>query len=165
MRGMQNSPTQLLEVGEEAPSFSLPDQNGKVTTLEEFRGIKNVVLVFYPRDHTPGCTQQLCNIRDDFELFTAEDVVVLGVNPQDARAHRGFTDRHGFPFRLLADRDKRVVSAYGCRGILATKRTVYGIDKDGVIVFARRGAPSSDEILRAFRSSAAAEDAGSPASG
>ncbi|MCP4594398.1 MAG: peroxiredoxin [bacterium] len=151
MERERNSSSRLLNVGEQAPSFSLPDQNQNVITLDDFQGSKNVVLVFYPRDNTPGCTKQLCGIRDEFELFTKHDTVVFGINPQDAAAHRRFVDRHGLPMRLLVDRDREVVSAYGCRGTLATKRTVYGIDKKGMIVFARRGAPSSEDILRAFR--------------
>jgi len=151
MERKRNSSSHLLKVGEKAPGFSLWDQNQSVTTLDEFRGRKNVVLVFYPRDNTPGCTKQLCGIRDAFDVFTNDDVVVLGINPQDSASHKRFVNRHGFPFRLLVDRDKNVVSAYGCRGTLATKRTVYGIDKEGTIVFARRGMPSSEEILRAFK--------------
>ena len=150
MERKRNSSSHLLNVGEKAPSFSLPDQDQNVTALDDFRGSKNVVLVFYPRDNTPGCTKQLCGIRDEFEVFTDNDVVVLGINPQESASHHRFVKRHSFPFRLLADRDKKVVSAYGCRGTLATKRTVYGIDKQGAIVFARRGTPRSEEILRAF---------------
>ncbi|MBN2562677.1 MAG: peroxiredoxin [Phycisphaerae bacterium] len=141
----------MLDVGEKAPGFSLPDQNQDVTTLDEFRGRKNVVLVFYPRDNTPGCTKQLCGIRDEFDSFTGNDIVVLGINPQDSSSHRGFVNRHGLPFRLLVDRDRKVVSEYGCRGMLVTKRTVYGIDKEGVIVFARRGMPSNEEVLETFK--------------
>ncbi len=150
MESNRNSPSSLLKMGDKAPDFSLPDQDHKVTTLAEFRGSKNVVLVFYPRDNTPGCTKQLCNMRDEFNLFTHKDTVVLGINPQDAASHQKFANRHGFPFRLLVDRDKKVVSAYRCKGMLATKRTVYGIDKEGTIVFASRGMPDSEEILRTF---------------
>ena len=81
----------------------------------------------------------------------AGDTVVFGINPQDSASHRKFIDRYNFPFPLLVDREKRVVSAYGCRGALMGKRTVYGINKEGIIVFARRGMPSNKEILAAFR--------------
>ena len=77
MEPQQNSPSRLLNVGEKAPSFSLPDQSQNVTTLDEFRGKKNVVLVFYPRDNTPGCTKQLCAYAMSFDLFTNHDIVVL----------------------------------------------------------------------------------------
>ena len=150
MDGGRDNASRMLRVGESAPGFSLPDQNGNVVTLADFQGEQNVVLVFYPRDNTPGCTKQLCGIRDDIGLFADKGTVVLGINPQASASHRRFVDRHGFPYSLLTDRDKKVVSAYGCRGMLMTKRTVYGIDKEGVIVFARRGMPSSKDVLDAF---------------
>ena len=151
MSAARTQSARLLRVGDQAPGFSLPDHDGQTVTLQEFRGRNNVVLVFYPRDNTPGCTKQLCAIRDEFDLFANDDAAVLGISPQDAASHRRFVDRHGFPFRLLVNRDRTVVSAYGCRGTLATKRTVYGIDKEGTIVFARRGMPTSEDILKAFK--------------
>ena len=141
----------MLGVGEKAPGFSLMDQDGRPVNLDEHRGKKNVVLIFYPGDRTPGCTKQLCAVRDQFELFTDADTVVFGVNAQGAESHRRFVDKYNFPFPLLVDREKEVVSAYGCRGTLMTKRTVYGINKEGIIVFARRGMPSNEEILQAFK--------------
>ena len=147
----RNSPARLREVGEQAPDFTLPDQDSNMVTLEEFRGKQNVVLVFYPGDSTPGCTKQLCAIRDDFDVFTARNTVVLGINSQGPASHRKFINRHRFPFRLLVDHAKEVVSAYGCKGAMTTKRTVYGIDQAGIIVFARRGRPSNEEILQAFQ--------------
>lgn len=142
--------SQMLTVGAKAPAFSLADQNGQAVTLDEHRGKRNVVLIFYPGDKTPGCTKQLCAVRDQFDLFTRNDTAVFGVNPQGAESHQRFAQKHGFPFPLLVDRDKKVASAYGCKGMLATRRTVYGIDKEGIIVFARRGMPSNEEILEAF---------------
>ena len=147
----QRKPSQMLTVGEKAPAFSLLDQSGNPVTLDEHRGKRNVVLIFYPANKTPGCTKQLCAVRDQFELFTNNNTVVFGVNPQGAESHQRFTDKHNFPFPLLVDREKEVVSAYGCKGALATKRTVYGIDKEGIIVFARRGMPSNEEVLEAFK--------------
>lgn len=141
---------QLRPVGDTAPDFTLKDHTGKTVELAAFRGKKNVVLVFYPRDETPGCTKQLCTIRDDFSQFTDADSVVFGINPQGADAHSQFVEKFNFPFPLLADPEKEVVAAYGCKGLLMTQRTVYGIDKEGKIVFAQRGAPDSDEILKAF---------------
>ena len=75
-------------IGEAAPAFSLMDQDHRMTTLEEFRGKKNVVLVFYPRDNTPGCTRQLCSIRDDSDRFDEKDTVVFGINPQGSASHQ-----------------------------------------------------------------------------
>jgi peroxiredoxin Q/BCP len=153
---MEEEPIQsphLLNVGDKAPCFSLRDQSGKAVSLEDFRKEKNVVLVFYPRDNAPACTRQLCAIRDQFDLFADSETVVLGINPQGPGSHSKFIDKHGFPFPLLADPEKKVVSAYGCRGTLMTKRTVYGINKEGIIVLARRGMPSSEEILEAVKKS------------
>ena len=151
MEQRQRKPSQMLTVGDKAPAFSLPDQSGKVVTLEGHRGKRNVVLVFYPGDKTPGCTRQLCIVRDQFDLFSRNDTAVFGVNPQGAESHQRFAQKHSFPFPLLVDRDKEVLSAYGCKGILVTKRTVYGIDKEGTIVFASRGMPANEEVLDAFK--------------
>ena len=151
MEEQRSAPSHLLSVGEEAPAFSLMDQAGNLVTSGEFRGKKNVVLVFYPGDNTPGCMKQLCAIRDQFELFTADDTVVFGVNPQDAESHKRFINKHNFPFPLLVDREKRVISAYACKGLLMTKRTVYAINKDGIIVFAKRGTPSNEDVLKALK--------------
>ncbi|MBN1867814.1 redoxin domain-containing protein [Candidatus Sumerlaeota bacterium] len=141
---------ELLPVGADAPDVTLSDENGNPVRIGAFRGDKNVVLVFYPGDRTPGCTKQLCAIRDDFARFEARDTVVFGVNPQSAESHRDFIEKRNFPFPLLVDGDKRAVHAYGCEGILATIRTVYAIDKEGKIVFAQRGMPSTAEILEAL---------------
>ena len=147
----QRQPSQMLTVGDKAPAFSLLDESGNAVSLDEHRGKRNVVLIFYPGDQTPGCTRQLCAVRDQFELFTNSDTAIFGVSPQGVESHQKFAKQHDFPFALLVDRDKRVASAYGCKGVLATKRTVYGIDKEGVIVFARRGMPSNEEVLEAFK--------------
>lgn len=140
-----------VQVGTEAPLFTLKDQDGTTVTLKEFRGKKNVVLVFYPGDQTPGCTKQLCAIRDDFEDFKTADTVVFGVNPADAQSHKAFIEKQKYPFPLLVDEKGEVAKAYNAKGLLFTKRTVYGIDKEGKIVFAQRGMPTDKEILAAFK--------------
>ncbi len=141
----------LLSVGEQAPDFSLKDQAGNLVALKEFRGRQNVVLIFYPGDNTPGCKRQLCAVRDQFELYSDNDTAVLGLNPQDSESHTRFAKKYNFPFPLLVDREKQVVAAYGCKGMLMTKRTVYGINKEGTIVFARRGTPLNKDIISAFQ--------------
>jgi hypothetical protein len=88
----------LLSVGDKAPAFSLRDQDGNPVTLEDFKTRKNVVLVFYPGDNTPGCTKQLCAIRDRFELFADNDTVVFGINPQDPASHKKFIIKRSLPF-------------------------------------------------------------------
>ena len=144
-------PTALLAVGTSAPVFSLPDQAGKAVNLASFQGQQNVVLIFYPGDDTPGCTKQLCAVRDDYSQFKAAGVAIFGINPQGADSHRRFIEKHQLPFPLLVDQDKQVVAAYGCRGTFFTTRTVHGIDKAGQIVFAQRGMPANSAILEAFK--------------
>ncbi len=140
----------MLKIGDKAPEFSLKDQDGNLVELKSFPGKKNVVLIFYPGDNTPGCTKQMCAIRDDYSQFSAADVVVFGINPQDKDSHKTFIDKNKLQFPLLVDADKKVITAYGAKGVLMTTRTVYGIDKKGIIVFAQRGMPPNQEILKAF---------------
>jgi peroxiredoxin len=108
MEEKRSGASHLLSVGDKAPAFSLRDQNGNLVTLEEFKTRKNVVLVFYPGDNTPGCTKQLCAIRDRFELFADNDTVVFGINPQDPASHKKFIIKRSLPFPLLVDGDRKV---------------------------------------------------------
>ncbi len=151
---MENELTQqkdLIPVGEPAPDFMLQDAQGELVRLSDWRGKKNVVLVFYPMDNTPGCTKQLCAIRDDITDFKDSETVVYGVNPGSAESHQKFIDDHEFPFTLLVDAGKVVAGAYGAKGIPVVKRTVYAIDKDGKVAFAQRGMPSNSEILASLK--------------
>jgi peroxiredoxin Q/BCP len=134
-----------LPVGTPAPDFSLPDESGRIVTLSALRG-RNVVLVFYPGDNTPGCTRQLCSFRDGWDEAHARGVEVFGVNPQSARKHESFRRKFGFPFPLLVDRGQKVGALYHTKGLIV-KRTVYRIGPDGVIRFARRGCPAPSEVL------------------
>ena len=136
-----------LAVGGDAPDFSLPDDGGRTVTLSALRG-RYVVLVFYPGDDTPGCTQQLCQFRDGWTQAIAGDVEVFGINPQNARKHADFRRKFQFPFPLLVDRGQKVAEAYHAKGLIV-KRTVYLIGRDGKILFARRGMPSPGEVLAA----------------
>jgi peroxiredoxin Q/BCP len=138
-----------LAVGALAPDFSIPDDSGRMVTLSALRG-RYVVLVFYPRDETPGCTKQLCQFRDDWAQASALGVLVFGVNPQNAVKHAAFRQKFQFPFPLLVDRGQKVAKAFHASGI-AVKRTVYVIAPDGRIVFARRGMPSPGEVLAAVK--------------
>jgi peroxiredoxin Q/BCP len=137
---------ELLPPGAAAPDFSLPDDQGKLWTLSALRG-RPVLLVFYPGDSTPGCTKQLCEIRDEWATWDAAGVQVLGINPRGQESHARFRRRHAFPFPLLADAGGRVSRQYRC-GSLVLRRTVYLIGPDGRIVYARRGMPSSQDIWR-----------------
>lgn len=128
-----------------APAFSLPDDHGNQVSLSSLRG-KNVVLVFYPGDNTPGCTKQLCEFRDGWEEAKKRGVLVFGVNPADASSHTRFRDKYHFPFPLLVDRGQQVAKLYQANGLFV-KRTVYLIGPEGVIRFARRGMPKPAEVL------------------
>lgn len=103
-------------VGDAAPSFSLPDQDGKVHTLADYRG-RYVLLYFYPKDDTPGCTKEACAIRDADPDFSALDAVVLGVSADSVKSHKKFAEKYELTFPLLADEDKKIVHAYGVWGL------------------------------------------------
>lgn len=123
-----------------APAFSAPDQNGKTHTLASYAG-KWVLLYFYPKDNTPGCTVEACTIRDQFADFKKIGAVVIGVSTDSVESHRRFADGYGLPFTLLADPDKKLVRAYGVWGkktmmgrtYLGTKRTSFLIDPSGMV--------------------------------
>jgi len=134
-----------LPAGAPAPDFSLQDDSGKTVTLSKLRG-KNVVLVFYPGDDTPGCTKQLCEFRDDWKDLAKRGVQIFGVNPQSAKAHEKFRRKFNFPFPLLVDSGQKVAALYHANGIIV-KRTVYLIGPDGKILFGKRGKPEPAEVL------------------
>jgi peroxiredoxin Q/BCP len=111
-------PTQLelkLQPGDEAPEFTAITHDGKTISLADLRG-KNVVLYFYPRDDTPGCTKEACGFRDSFGEFTKKGAVVLGVSTDPAKKHAKFVAKYKLPFALLVDEDKQIVTAYGVWG-------------------------------------------------
>ena len=134
-----------LPAGTPAPDFTLPDDTGRNVTLSALRG-RPVVLVFYPGDDTPGCTKQLCQLRDGWSEASARGIEVFGVNPGSAAKHAKFRQKFNFPFPLLVDKGQKVAALYRANGIIV-KRTVYRIGPDGVIQFARRGMPSPQEAL------------------
>ena len=136
-----------LPVGDDAPGFTLHDQDGNAVSLTGLRG-KNVVLVFYPADETMVCTKQLCEFRDSWSTAQQKNTIVLGVNPGDAERHASFRTHHHFPFPLLVDNDQKVAELYHAHGLIV-KRTVYLIDPSGKIRYARRGKPDPDEVLAA----------------
>lgn len=129
-----------LKEGEVAPAVSLLDQDGVGHTLEQYRG-KWVLLYFYPKDDTAGCTKEACMIRDDFHDFEKLDAVVLGVSTDSVASHKKFAEKYSLPFTLLADEHKEVVNAYGVWGLKkfmgreyeGTLRTSFLIDPDGKI--------------------------------
>jgi peroxiredoxin Q/BCP len=129
-----------LKEGQKAPGFSAKDQNGNTVSLDQFLG-KKVVLYFYPKDDTPGCTAEACNFRDNYEGLTAKGYVVLGLSVDDEKSHQKFISKHSLPFTLLADTDKKIVEAYGVWGeknmygkkYMGTNRATFIIDEQGII--------------------------------
>lgn len=123
-----------IEAGKQAPDFTLPDAKGLDHTLSDFRG-KTVVIYFYPKDDTPGCTKEACGFRDLATEFNHLDTVVLGISPDDAGAHAAFAGKYQLPFPLLSDPDKRVMADYGAYGekVLYGKKTV-GVIRSTVVV-------------------------------
>lgn len=122
-----------VDVGDPAPSFELPDAEGKVRTLEEFRG-SPLVLYFYPGDFTPGCTKEACSFQERLDEFDAKGARVVGVSPDPPGKHKAFRDRYSLSFPLLADEDQAVASTYGVKGLLRTSRVTFVIDADGRVV-------------------------------
>lgn len=114
--------------GKAAPAFTLADSNGNKVSLKALRG-RNVIIYFYPRDDTPGCTKEACGFRDLWKQIQKLDAVVLGVSPDDGASHRKFTDKYKLPFTLLSDPDKRVMTKYGAFG----EKVMYGKKTMGVI--------------------------------
>ncbi|MBW4596645.1 MAG: peroxiredoxin [Brasilonema angustatum HA4187-MV1] len=121
-----------LAVGSDAPAFTAKDTNGNTVSLSDFKG-KTVVLYFYPKDDTPGCTKQACSFRDASEDYKSKDVVVLGVSADDEASHQAFTQKYSLNFPLLADTDKTLIKAYDVDGGGYAKRVTYVIDGNGKI--------------------------------
>jgi peroxiredoxin Q/BCP len=146
-----------FEEGIPAPDFKLPDENGEFHQLTDYHG-KTVLLYFYPKDDTPGCTTEACNFRDDYSAYQEAGVVILGVSPDSSKSHTKFKSKYDLPFTLLADEDHQVCEAYGVWGPKKFKgreyegvhRTSFLIDADGIVkkVFEKvKPAEHSAEIL------------------
>jgi peroxiredoxin Q/BCP len=124
-----------VKVGDKAPDFTLPSQLGDNVALSEYFGKKNVVLYFYPKDESPGCTREACTFRDSYEEFTSLGAEVLGVSSQGVESHRSFATHHGLPFILLSDEGNKVRQLYGVPSTMGIipGRVTYIIDKKGVV--------------------------------
>ncbi len=131
----------MLPIGTKAPDFALPDQNGVWRALADYRGSK-VILYFYPKDMTPGCTKQACGFADLYPQFREKGAVVLGVSRDSVQSHKKFEEKYGLPFPLLSDPERTVIEAYGVwqekknygKVTMGVVRTTYLIDEDGIIV-------------------------------
>lgn len=129
-----------LKVGQSAPDFALPDQNGKTHKLSNYKG-KWVLIYFYPKDDTPGCTKEACSIRDNLAMFEKSQAKILGISVDSVKSHDKFAKKYRLPFTLLSDEDKKVVKAYGVWGkkkfmgreYMGTNRTSFLIDPKGEI--------------------------------
>jgi len=130
----------MLTAGMEAPDFTLPDSEGKMHTLSSYRG-KNVVIYFYPKDMTPGCTQESCDFRDAFDLFAEKNTVIIGISVDSETSHSKFAEKYSLPFILLSDKEKKIVDSYGVwiekrmygKKYMGTERTTFLIDEKGII--------------------------------
>lgn len=118
----------MLRENTQAPDFSLPDETGVIHTLSQYSS-RNVVLYFYPKDDTPGCTTEACNFRDDYSAYVDSNVVILGVSPDSPKSHARFKAKYQLPFSLLSDEDHKVLELYGAWG----KKKMYGKEYDGVL--------------------------------
>jgi len=117
-----------IEEGKAAPAFTLPDANGASVSLKDFAG-KNVIVYFYPKDDTPGCTKEACGFRDDWKTLQKMGVAVLGISADSATSHQKFAAKYKLPFTLLSDADRKVMKAYGAYG----EKMMYGKKTTGVI--------------------------------
>ena len=118
----------MIEEGKAAPLFTLTDQNGEKVALKNLRG-RNVIVYFYPKDDTPGCTKEACGFRDLHSDFQAADTVILGISPDGSESHQSFIDKFDLPFTLLSDPDRKVMEKYGAYG----EKMMYGKKTMGVI--------------------------------
>jgi len=150
----------MLKEGSTAPAFKTNDSNGETVSLKDFRGQK-VVLYFYPKDDTPGCTKEACSFRDAFASFKKKGITVLGVSPDSEAAHKKFVNKYNLPFTLLADTDKAIAESYGVWGekkfmgrtYMGVHRTTFLIDEKGKIkkIFEKvKPEDHASEVLEAF---------------
>ncbi len=150
----------MLKEGDIAPDFTAANQNGDEVKLSDFRG-KRVVLYFYPKDDTPGCTKEACSLRDSFDVFEEKGIKIFGVSNDDAKSHQKFISKFALPFDLLADTDKKIVEKYGVWGeksmygkkYMGTHRKTFLIDEEGRVVkiFDKVNVSEhADEVLKAF---------------
>jgi thioredoxin-dependent peroxiredoxin len=156
----------LLPVGADAPDFALPDAQGQVHKLSDYLG-KKVVIYFYPKDGTPGCTKEACNLRDNYQALQDRGLVILGISYDDAESHKEFIKEHNLPFTLLSDTDKKVADMYGAKGgllgFIGAKRITYLIDEHGKIMHVFDDVDTgdhADQILAVLNEESTADTSG-----
>lgn len=142
----------MLETGTKAPDFALPDQNGEIHKLSDCAG-KKVILYFYPKDNTAGCTKQACGFSERYPQFTEKNAVVLGISKDSVASHKKFEEKYGLAFTLLSDTDRKVIEAYDVwkekknygKVYMGIVRTTYLIDENGIIVKANDKVKAADD--------------------
>ena len=142
----------MLAVGTKAPAFALPDQNGIIHTLEEYKG-KKVILYFYPKDNTPGCTKQACGFSERHPQFMEKGAVVIGISKDSVASHKKFEEKYGLTFPLLSDTERAVIEAYDVwkekknygKVSMGVVRTTYLIDEEGIIIKANDKVKAADD--------------------
>lgn len=131
-------PKSPIKVGDQAPSFMLQDQFGASFNMDDYIGNTAMVVYFYPKDDTPGCTKEACSFRDSYQEFTDKDIKVIGISSDDVESHKNFAEKYNLPFTLLADVDNKVRNLFGVKANvlgLIPGRVTYVIDKKGTVVF------------------------------
>ena len=134
----------MLEIGTKAPAFTLPDKDGNMVSLTDFIG-KKVVLYFYPKDNTPGCTKQACAFAGAYEGFRSKDIAVIGISKDSTASHQRFAEKYNLPFILLSDPDRQAIEGFDVwkekklygKVSMGVVRTTYVIDEEGTIVWAK----------------------------
>lgn len=143
-----------LNVGEVIPQFSLPDQDGKLFNSNEIVGKKPLVIFFYPKDYTPGCTMEVCSFRDSYEEFTELGAVVIGISSDSENTHRRFASKYRLPFKLLADKQKKVSRLFKVESKLFNLlpgRETYVVSKEGVILMVFNSINASRHMEKALK--------------
>ncbi len=152
----------VLKEGSKAPAFKAPDQNGNMVALSDFKG-KKVILYFYPKDDTPGCTSQACNLKDNYALLIKKGFQVVGISVDSVKSHKKFEEKYALPFPLISDEEKKIVDKYNLWGekkfmgrtYMGTTRTTFLIDETGVIrkIIAKPDTKNhTEEVLAAWES-------------
>jgi peroxiredoxin Q/BCP len=126
-----------LKVGSKVPEFILPDQDGKMFDLRRVLGKENLVIYFYVKDETPGCTKEACTFRDDYTQFQKDNAMVIGISAQSVESHKEFAEKYDLPFTLLSDRDNKVRKLFGVKNVMGSipGRETFVIDKQGKVVY------------------------------
>ena len=148
----------MVKVGEKAPDFTLQDAEGSQISLSGFKG-KKVVLYFYPKDDTPGCTTESCDFRDNRESFEKAGAVIIGVSPDGVESHQKFRDKYDLPFTLLADPERKAIEAFGVwkeksmygKKYMGVERSTFVIDEDGILVDEERKVKVDDHAVKVLK--------------